>query len=305
MPLFYDPVYTDGIDPSARFPRERYRLVAEAMEPHAAAGLVDIRIPRRATRKELKRAHDPAYVDAFMDGTLDRKAIMHIGLRPWTDAIIDRTLALSGAALQATELVLEHGGLAASLAGGTHHAFHDRGGGYCIFNDLVLCARHAQKRGVKQVLVVDLDVHQGDGTAAMTAGDDSVFTFSMHCGANYPFTKVRSDLDVPLPAGTTDGPFLQALQDALPKALACRPDLILFQAGVDGLEQDKLGKLALSHNGMQARNHMVFEEVRRLGVPCIVLMGGGYGRPIEATVQAFEDLFVQAAECHQDIMASR
>lgn len=301
MPLYFHPLYTDGIDPSARFPRERYRRVVEAVQDGDTDGLVEVCEAPRVAVDALHRVHDPAYIDAFLTGTLDREATRRIGLRPWTEAIVERTLRLTGGTLAALDRAVASGGLAANLAGGTHHAFYDRGSGYCIVNDLVVAADRARRRhGLRRVLVVDLDVHQGDGTAAMAASDPELFTLSVHCEGNFPFDKQVSDLDVGLPVGTGDEAYLEAVARALPEAFdRAEPELVLYQAGVDGLAQDKLGRLALSHDGLRARDRLVFDAVDAAGLPTVVLMGGGYGRPLQATVDAFQALFLEAGRRHR------
>jgi acetoin utilization deacetylase AcuC-like enzyme len=304
MPLFFHPLYTDAIDPAARFPRERYRLTRDAVLARDAAGTIDLRTSPFATRNDLVLAHDPAYVDAFLAGTLDEAHVKRIGLRPWTADLVPRTLALVGGTLAALDAAVTTGGLAANMAGGTHHAHHDRGGGYCVVNDLVIAARAARRRyGLRRVLVIDLDVHQGDGTATLCADDPDTFTFSMHGATDWPFEKATSDLDVALPRGAGDDDYLAALDAHLPAALAFAPDLILYQAGVDPLAEDKLGHLNLSRAGLAARNAAVLTAAR--GRPLVVLMGGGYARPIEHTAQAFADLFLQCAEAHRARLSTR
>lgn len=300
MTLRYDPIYTDGIDPTARFPRLRYRHTAEAIRARDTSGAVRWEAPAPCEVDSLYTVHDRDYVDAFLQGRLDARMQRRIGLRPWTPAIVPRTLLLTGASLQALDDAMASGGYAGNLAGGTHHAFRDGGGGYCVFNDLALCAERARRRyGVRRVLIVDLDVHQGDGTAAIFAEDRDVFTFSLHCGANYPFHKQRSDLDVALPVGADDSAVLDALERALPQAFEHRPDLVLFQAGVDGLAQDRLGRLSMSRAGMAERTRRVLEAVDVEGIPCVVLMGGGYADPLEPTVDALADTFLLASAHHR------
>lgn len=296
LPLYYDPIYTDGIDPTARFPRDRYRLLYERLKDHQQ---IDLRRPRLATRSELELAHAPNYVDQFLTGTLSPEAIRRIGLRPWTDVIIERTLRITGGSLQALEHVLEHGGLAGNMAGGTHHAYHDFGSGYCIFNDIAICAQKAlEHTEIKRVLILDLDVHQGDGTAAICADNPNTFTSSIHAESNFPFRKQQSDLDVHLSDDMEDKDYLQCLDETLQKIHAKDFDLILYQAGVDPLQDDALGNLALSRAGLDARNRTVFSLNHNYDIPIVIFMGGGYAKPIERSVDAFEDLFCAATELH-------
>mmetsp|Transcript_58447 Transcript_58447/g.165077 ORF Transcript_58447/g.165077 Transcript_58447/m.165077 type:complete len:351 (-) Transcript_58447:94-1146(-) len=299
MPLYYDRLYTAAIDPASTFPRERYDLVRDGLvQQHGA--VVDIRsVPSPVSRADLVLAHDEDYVDRFLSGTLGAKEVSRIGLKPWTPLIIDRTLTLVGGSLAAMgdACGLAAGGVAGNMAGGTHHAGFAQGAGYCIFNDLAVCARVALRQGLaRRVAVIDLDVHQGDGTAEIFAGEDSVFTASVHCAANFPLRKETSDLDLPLPRGAGDEAYLEACEEAVRAALAVRPDLVFFQAGVDALREDGLGHLAVTREGMRRRNALVFQATR--GLPLVLFMGGGYSKPISHTVAAFVDLFAAAGEEH-------
>jgi acetoin utilization deacetylase AcuC-like enzyme len=296
MIVYYDPVYTDGLHPEARFPRDRYRLLAERLLPHPD---LELRLPEPAAREDLILAHDPDYVDRFLSGQLTEKEMRRIGLRPWTDQIVTRTLQLTGGSLMAMEQALASGGIAGNMAGGTHHAFHAEGSGYCVFNDLAIVALKAlQRPEIEQVLILDLDVHQGDGTAAILRHNAMVHTISIHGAKNFPFRKQHSDWDIPLPDGTGDREYLKILEQVLTD-LERRPvQLLLFQAGVDPLKEDHLGHLHLSRQGLDRRNRMVFEWAQQLLLPVVVFMGGGYAQPIEASVDAFVDLFTVAASHH-------
>lgn len=294
LPLYYDPIYTEGLAPDARFPRERYRLLYERLKN---SNTIELRAPRMATRAELELGHEADYVDAFLSASLSPEAIRRIGLRPWTDSIIERTLRITGGSLQALEQVLTHGGMAGNMAGGTHHAHADFGSGYCIFNDIALCAIHAlQSPKVTRVLVLDLDVHQGDGTASMCARYPDIFTCSVHAESNFPFRKEQSDWDVHLSDEMGDADYLDALDKTLERVRPQDFDLILYQAGVDPLADDGLGRLSLSRQGLDARNQRVFALHKAHGMPMVIFMGGGYAKPIERSVDAFEDLFLAAAE---------
>ena len=300
MPLYYHDLYTDGIDPSARFPRERYRRLKARLERSDDAHLVSIREAPETSRAALLRAHEPGFVDRFLAGELGHKERRRIGLRPWTPLLIPRTLRIVGGALAALHDVTRDGGVAANMAGGTHHAHHDWGSGYCVFNDLAVCARVAvQRLDYRRVLVLDLDVHQGDGTATILSGDAHVRTVSLHCEKNFPFRKAESSWDIGLPQATDDEGYHRALDAVLTDAVDYAPDLVLFQAGVDGLAADALGRLALSREGMSRRNERVLRLCHTRGTPCVVFMGGGYSNPIEPTLDAFEDLFASAARAHQ------
>ena len=300
MPIWFHPLYTDGIHPDARFPRDRYRSLARRLQQEHAAPLVRIEQAPQDQRDDLILAHSEAYVDRFIAGKLDPKEVRRIGLRPWTPLLIPRTLHIMGGAIAALQSAANSKGLAGNMAGGTHHAHRDHGSGYCVFNDLAVCTRLAvQRMGFERVAIIDLDVHQGDGTATILANDPSVRTISVHCGENFPFRKAKSDFDISVPSGTSDQAYLEAVEQAVLHVLEFEPDLLLYQAGVDGLETDALGRLNLSRLAMRKRNQKVFEAVIATAVPCVVFMGGGYSNPIGPTVDAFNDLFVDAARTHQ------
>ena len=305
MPLFFHPLYTDGIHPEARFPRDRYRLIAERFSLGTLSKKVVVTESPLASDVELKTIHEAEYVDRFLSGRMDISERRRIGLRPWTDGIIPRTLHIMGGALAGLASIDRHGGLAANMAGGTHHAHYNWGSGFCVFNDVALCARAAlDQYGFERVLVIDLDVHQGDGTATILANEPRALTVSVHCGVNFPFRKAQSDLDIEVPAGAGDDEYLLAVDRGLAAGLNFDPDLVLFQAGVDGLATDALGKLEITRDGMWARNQRVFDACLALNIPCLVFMGGGYSQPIHASIDAFEDLFVQAADAHAHLLNS-
>ena len=294
--MWYHPLYTDGIHPEARFPRDRYQRLLDRFETTGASQGMRITQPRPVDTSLLMLAHDADYVDRFLAGELSEKEEKRIGLTPWTPAMIERTLVLMGGAVEATEHAVQTGGFAGNMAGGTHHAHRDFGSGYCVFNDLAVCALHALEHlGVERVAIVDLDVHQGDGTATILADEPRACTISVHCSTNFPFRKSVSDHDLPVPPESGDAVYLNTVREALDLCEAFEPELILYQAGVDGLEADALGKLNVSREGMRQRNHLVFETAEALGVPLVVFMGGGYAKPIDASLDAFYDLFTDAA----------
>ena len=220
-----------------------------------------------------------------------------IGLRPWTSKIIERTLFIMGGSLSAVASSLNNGA-SANLAGGTHHAHYDYGSGYCIFNDLAISAYYCKEKfkEYQNILIIDLDVHQGDGTATMLKNDKSIFTFSMHCESNFPLKKQISDLDIPLKKGMKDKTFLKILASNLEKLEENQTDIVFFQAGVDGLFHDSLGHLNLSHQGMMKRNEMVLSFCKKKRCPVVIFMGGGYSKPISHTVKAFSELFFQFSD---------
>ena len=234
--------------------------------------------------------------DSFLAGTLTEKEIKRIGLTPWTEDMVQRTLLLMGGALEATEHAVQFGGISANMAGGTHHAHRNFGSGYCVFNDLAVCALHAlHNLNVRSVAVLDLDVHQGDGTATALEHVQEALTVSVHCDVNFPFRKSSSDHDLPIASQSGDIRYLEAVEEALDLCFEHQPELLLFQAGVDALAADALGKLNVTRTGMQQRNEIVFERAQRHNIPVVVFMGGGYAKPLDDTIDAFEDLFSQAA----------
>jgi acetoin utilization deacetylase AcuC-like enzyme len=230
--------------------------------------------------------HTPEYVDAMFTGRLEPADQRTLGFE-WSAALLARSRASVFGTVAAARAALREGA-AGNLAGGTHHAYADRGTGFCVFNDIAVAARTLQREGsIDRALVVDLDVHQGDGTARIFAGDDSVFTFSMHGAKNFPFRKQRSSLDIDLPDGCDDAQYLEALRRHLPQVLErARPDILFFQAGVDPLGGDLLGRLNLSLEGLRVRDRTVALAAKERGVPLVLTLGGGYTRPVALSVEA-------------------
>jgi acetoin utilization deacetylase AcuC-like enzyme len=301
--LWYHPIYTNGIHPDARFPRDRYTKLLEKLKNSEHSNKFIIQQPTEASRNELILAHDPCYVDNFLNQNLTEKEMKRIGLTPWTPQIVPRTLLLMGGAIAALSHVMEHGGIAGNMAGGTHHAHHDFGSGYCIFNDLAVCSLLAlSKYDLTKIAVVDFDVHQGDGTATILQNFDKVLTISVHCRQNFPFRKSESDYDLELPANAGDEEMLAMVAKALEITKQFDPELILFQAGVDGLATDALGKLNISRQGMSQRNEMVFDLAVEQLIPTVVFMGGGYSDPILHTIEAFRDLFLVASRANKQFL---
>jgi acetoin utilization deacetylase AcuC-like enzyme len=269
----------------------KYRLLRERV----AAELTEARLVEApsASDGELALAHDPAWISAVAEGTLSAQRQREIGF-PWSVAMAERARRSVGATLAAARAAQSEG-VSMNLAGGTHHAFADRGAGYCVFNDVAVAARlmqaehHRQHRALLRVAVIDLDVHQGDGTAAIFRDDPTVFTLSLHGAKNFPARKQVSDLDVDLPDGCTDGPYLDALDTALAtlwqRHTAGLPGLVLYIAGADPHEGDRLGRLKLTAAGLAERDRRVFAACHDRSIPLAVAMGGGYGRVIEDTVE--------------------
>jgi acetoin utilization deacetylase AcuC-like enzyme len=268
------------------YPMDKYRLVPEQLLAEETLTPDELVEPEAATLDDILRVHTPEYVHAFLSGTVDRKALLRLGL-PWSPEIVQRAFAVIGGTIGAAHGALRDG-VAVNLAGGTHHSFADHGEGYCIFNDLVITLRRLREEGLaRRFLIIDLDVHQGNGTAVLCQTDSEVFTFSMHGENNYPARKERSSWDIALPDGTTDDQYLDILARALPQLLErITPDLLLYQAGVDVLAGDRLGKLALTMGGVGERDALVCAFARRAGLPLVVTLGGGYARDIDRIVKA-------------------
>jgi len=239
-----------------------------------------------ASAEALVRVHDPSYVEAFLQGTLDPRVMRKIGF-PWTPELRARSLASVGGTIAAGRAALDDG-VAGNLAGGTHHAHRAWGSGFCVFNDIAVAAAQLLHDGsVRSVAVIDLDVHQGDGTAAIFRDDARVFTISVHCAANFPFEKHDSDLDLALERGAQDDAYLEATDKAIAAGLASGADLWFYQAGVDPLVSDKLGHLSVSAAGLRERDRRVLCAARDAGVPVALTLGGGYSNPLEPTIDAY------------------
>lgn len=284
------------LPPGHRFPMAKYRLLRERIEAELA-GHAQLCIAEPATRDDLVRAHCPDYVDRVLGGRLSERELKRIGF-PWSPAVAERTTRVSGATLAALESAIRGGTLAVNLAGGTHHAAYARGGGYCIFNDAVVAARAVQARGLaRRVLVVDLDVHQGDGTAAICRDDPSIYTYSMHGARNYPAVKEPGDLDVALPDGTGDAVYLELLDRYLDQALAeSNPDAVIYLAGADPYAGDALGYLSLSKAGLRERDRRVLTRCHAAGLPVAITMGGGYAPEVNDIVDIHAATVALAAE---------
>jgi len=289
MIAFYTDHFVLPLPDGHTFPMTKYSRLRELVVSEGIIAPGDLRVPEAATREQLELVHTPRYVEAVIDGTLDAREQRRIGF-PWSPAMAERARRSVGATIAATREALNAGlkaratgasgatGVSANLAGGTHHGFPDHGEGYCVFNDVAVAARIAQRdHGIGRVLVVDLDVHQGNGTAAIFADDPSVFTLSIHAASNFPFRKEQGDLDVELPDGTGDLAYLAALDEALDAALTrVKPELIFYVAGADPYEGDRLGRLALSIEGLRERDSRVVDLAAHLRVPLVVTMAGGY-----------------------------
>jgi acetoin utilization deacetylase AcuC-like enzyme len=297
MRAFYCDHFVLPLPDGHRFPMAKYRLLRERVLADGIIAAPDLHEPAAADWDALRLVHTDAYVDGVAHGTLPRETQRRIGF-PWSPAMVERARRSVGGTIAAARVALDDG-VAANLAGGTHHSFADRGEGFCVFNDIAVAARALIGEGrIARALVVDLDVHQGNGTAAIFADDPAVFTFSVHGASNFPFHKETSDLDVPLPDGTTDDEYLAALAEHLPLLVEQqRPDLVFYLAGADPYEGDRLGKLKLTIDGLRARDAFVFATCRAAGLPVAVSMGGGYAPDIEAIVRIHANTLREASRC--------
>jgi acetoin utilization deacetylase AcuC-like enzyme len=305
MQAFYSDRFVLPLPPGHRFPMEKYQMLRD----HLSRDLPQVRMLQApsASEGELALAHEPAYIQAIADGTVDAKILREIGF-PWSPAMAARARHSVGGTLAAGRAALIEG-VAANLAGGTHHAYAHKGGGFCVFNDMAVTARvlqaewgrrHGSRTAPLQVAIIDLDVHQGNGTASIFRKDKSVFTLSLHGDKNFPFRKEDSDLDLALPDGCGDGDYLAALENAL-LDLEGRftPGVVLYLAGADPHEGDRLGRLKLSFDGLQARDRRVFDWCFGRALPCVFAMGGGYGSDIRTTLQVQRNTYAIALEYWQ------
>ncbi|MBU6310109.1 MAG: histone deacetylase [Planctomycetes bacterium] len=296
MRLFPSDRYPLPLPEGHRFPAAKYGLLRRRLEAHAAAGAaLEFVEPHAATDEELLRVHDRGYVGRVLSGTLTKDEQRRIGF-PWSEPLVERSLRSTGAAIDAAAAAIEDG-VAASLAGGTHHAGTSWGEGFCVFNDTAVATREMQARGaVRRVLILDCDVHQGNGTAEIFTADPTVFTMSIHGARNFPLRKHPSSLDVPLDDGTDDETYLAALAPAVAKSFdRGRPDLVFYIAGADPYEHDRLGRLRLTKQGLVDRDRLVLDAARAAGVPLAIVLGGGYSADLDAIVDIHAATMLLAA----------
>jgi acetoin utilization deacetylase AcuC-like enzyme len=306
MKAFYSDTFVLPLPEHHRFPMTKYRLLRERLVSDGILRETDLAVPDAIPWESLRLVHDAGYVDEVARGTLPPEAQRRIGF-PWSPMMVERSRRSVGATLAAAREALDGARLApgaearrakvaANLAGGTHHAFRDRGEGYCVFNDVAVAAAVLLREGAaSRVAVVDCDVHQGNGTAAIFRDEPAVFTFSMHGARNFPFRKEVSDLDVTFEDGAEDNEYLAALADHLPRVLdRHRPDLVFYLAGADPYEGDRLGRLRLTIGGLQARDRLVFDACRARGLPVAVVMSGGYAPDIGAIVSIHTNTIAEA-----------
>ena len=296
--VVYHPDYVAPLPDVHRFPMPKFKILRDLLLKDKIIELEQIFEPELPSLDLIQLVHTAEYVQAYCEGKLEPRAQRRIGL-PWSKALAHRTRIAIGGTIMAAKLALEYG-CACNTAGGTHHAFPSYGSGFCIFNDLAIAARTLQSQNlVKKILIVDCDVHQGDGTAYIFRHDKSVFTFSMHCEANFPSKKQQSDLDLALPIGLDDDGYLQILASYLSNLLEeVKPELVLFDAGVDTHVSDRLGKLSLTDRGIYRRERMVLSICKAAGYPVASVIGGGYGKDMSALVYRHSLLHRAAKEVY-------
>jgi acetoin utilization deacetylase AcuC-like enzyme len=284
--------YAIPLPPGHKFPMTKYRMLRDLL---AADGCFRFEAAPFADTETIELAHDASYVRDFLNGALPEAAIRRIGF-PWSEALVRRTLASVGGTLSATCDAFDSG-WGGNLAGGTHHAFRSEGSGFCVFNDIAVAIQWLRAQGrIQRAAVIDLDVHQGDGTAQIFENEPDVLTLSLHAKSNFPFRKQRSTIDVELEDGTRDAEYLSALDAALPRVFAFQPDIVFYQSGVDPLASDTLGRLALTHAGLKERDCRVMAAAHSHSVSIVITLGGGYSRPIELTAEAHANTFRAAGE---------
>lgn len=300
MKIFYADHYVLPLPVQHRFPIRKYALLRARVEAEGLAGTDGLQPAPSASDEEILRAHDARYLARVKTGQLSSEEQRRIGF-PWSPQLVERSRRSSGATLAAARAALQDG-VGINLGGGTHHAFRDHGEGYCVFNDGAIAALTLQAEGkVRRVAILDCDVHQGNGTAAILADDLTVFTFSVHGANNFPFEKQASDLDIELPDSTGDRDYLTAVETGVCRALsAAQPDLAIYLAGADPFEGDRLGRLAITKAGLAARDRLVFELCKSAGVAVAIAMAGGYAHRIEDSV----DIHLATVRTAADLLAS-
>lgn len=289
--LYYTDQYTISLPEGHKFPRQKYGMVRSLL---AQEQFFDFHRAPLAEQSSIELAHDPVYVTQFLNGTLAASAMRRIGF-PWSETLVKRSLASVGGTLNAALDALATGcGL--TLGGGTHHALRSEGAGFCVFNDIAVTIQFLRATGrLRRAAVIDLDVHQGDGTAEIFGSEDEVFTLSVHCRSNFPFRKQKSKLDVDLPDKVGDEEYLRWIDQVLPEVFAFAPEIIFYQSGVDALYSDALGHLSLTHAGLRERDLRVMQSIHARRIPFVLTLGGGYSRPIELSVEAHANTYRTAA----------
>jgi len=298
LKIAHHPIYNHPLKEGHRFPMEKYDLLPQQLLYEGTCKPENFFEPEIPNNKHFFTVHDPVYFFDLLNITLNQKAARKIGF-PLSEVLIEREMIIADGTMKASEFALQNG-IAMNIAGGTHHAFSDRGEAFCMLNDQAIGAKYLQNKGlVGKVFIVDLDVHQGNGTAQIFRNDNSVFTFSMHGKGNYPFLKEKSDVDIALENDTEDDVYLSILKETLPKLISQeKPDFIYYLCGVDVIETDKLGKLALTIEGCKERDRFVLQTCFDLNIPIMCSMGGGYSKDIRVIVEAHANTFRLAQEIY-------
>ncbi len=298
LKVAFHPIFALPLPHGHRFPMEKYELLPKLLLREGTLEEENFFSPRSIPRSVLLEVHDLHYLNRIESLTLSEKEIRRIGF-PQSESLIQREICIANGTVECTELALKYG-IAMNIAGGTHHAFSDQGEGYCILNDQAIGAKHLLTIGkVKKILIVDLDVHQGNGTAKIFEKESLVFTFSMHGANNFPFHKEKSDLDIPLKDGTSDDEYLSILEQTLPILIQKEnPDFIFYLSGVDVLETDKLGKLALTREGCKQRDFLVLNLCKNHKIPVVICMGGGYSTRLTDILEAHANTFRLAQDIY-------
>jgi acetoin utilization deacetylase AcuC-like enzyme len=284
LKIFYTDTFPIPLPEKHRFPKNKYFLLRKRILEELGDQPVDLRVPEPASDEDIIRAHDPAYLRRLQNGELTVKEIRRVGF-PWSPQIVRRARYSAGATIAACRAAL-NGGIAVNLGGGTHHAFRDHGQGYCWLNDSAIASRAMQtERLARKILIIDCDVHQGNGTAAIVKNDLTIFTFSIHGKNNFPYHKETSSLDIELADGTDDAGYLKALEKGLAASMQnFKADLVIYLAGADPYKDDRFGRLALTKEGLAQRDHLVLQNIYKAGLPAAVTMAGGYARNVQDTV---------------------
>jgi acetoin utilization deacetylase AcuC-like enzyme len=284
MQVFYTPRYYAEIGEGHVFPIRKFELVRDRLLSEGTLAPSEIVEPSPASREDVLLVHTEDYVNRLCNGQLTTKEVRRLGL-PWSESLVRRSFYAVGGTLAASHAALADG-YGSNLAGGTHHSFADHGEGFCVLNDVAIAIRALRDRNlIRRTAIVDCDVHQGNGTATILAGDDETFTFSMHGANNYPLFKAQSSLDVELPDGTRDDEYLETLARHLPAVFAHDPEIVFYLAGADPFAKDKLGRLALSIDGLRKRDVFVLRECYEREVPIVTVMSGGYGKDLDDTIE--------------------
>ncbi|MBB6682101.1 histone deacetylase [Aequorivita sp. 609] len=298
MKIAFHPLFSYPLPKGHRFPMEKYELLPKQLLHEGTCKAEDFFEPSMPSKEDVLAVHTEEYYNSLINLSLDRRAARKIGF-PLSEEFIKREQLIAQGTIDGSEYALKYG-ISLSIAGGTHHAYTDHGEGFCMLHDQAIAARYLQKKGLaKKILIVDLDVHQGNGTAEIFQNDDSVFTFSMHGAGNYPFKKEKSDLDIAVADGSGDEVYLRILKNTLPRLIdEQRPDFIFYLSGVDILESDKLGRLNCTINGCKERDRYVLQMCKDLKIPLQVSMGGGYSPDIKTIIEAHANTFRLAQEIY-------